>query len=461
MSLSHKKLLKKKQKRQKKQQKRHKTLVPKALYELPIVAAWETECVKGMISICFVRPINNTDYHLAMYLIDLWSLGVKDAYTGKVSYEQYKELTEYSRRFNRAEPGRLKRLLLDAVAFGRENGFEPGGDYAKMCHFIKAISTKDAQPHGMTFGNDGEVTYVANPESESAKEIKTRLATLEKTLGAGNFHFVVPENSLADTDPQHSVQKIVNNGKAVDMKSFSAEKHKGKILATTTNELQMFVRLYYVIQDLTGLIKAFDKLKCVEYMDENVFHLNYHKEAKNFGLEVGYKKVPEGLFPIILGYGHFRNNKTELIIDIRSYKRALSMIKFIDNNISRKVLHLNEMATYNEVMCDPNLTFDDVFNDIKSNPQAELMEKLELIKQDISITEDERRRESKAILGEQVNAATPVVTKNPVPFYEDGIKGMEISLMMRQIIAQRHADGEVNYSAKDLIKEVVSSDMEG
>lgn len=453
MALSHKKLLKKKQKQQKKQRAKNKAVPSKPIHELPIVAAWETECARGMMSICFARRLSNGDYHLCMYLLDLWALGVKDAYIRKASFEQYEELTERSHRFSRAEPGRLKQLLLDTVAFGRQNGFEPGGDYAKMRPFINGISTEGAEPHGMRFGDKGKVVYIANPETESAKEVKTRIATLEKTLGAGNFTCMVPEDAFAESDQPYSMQQMMYNGKPVDMNDLSATEREDMVLVTTTNEPQMFVRLYYTVRNFASVINAFDKLRCLEFMDDKVFHINYHKEAKKFGLDVGYKKIPKDMFPIILGYGHFRQNKSELTIDMRSYKRALSMIEFIDKHVDRNVLHLEEMATYNEVMSDPDLTFDDVFATIESNPQAELQAGIDALKKDDDLTNEARGEKLLAFLESQLDSPVPLVTKNPVSYYEDGIEHVETNLLMQEALAKKHASGETGYSIRDLLKE--------
>ncbi len=460
MSLNHKKLLKKKQKQKKKEKQRSKqqTVTPIAVHELPVISAWESDAHDGAISICFARQITSIQYHISMYLLDIWSLGVKDAYMRKVPFEQYKELVEDSHYYKRAEAGRLKKLLLDAVAFGRKNGFEPCGDYIKMKPFIKGISTENSSPHGMTFGKDGEVFYIANPETETVKQIKTRMATLEKTLGMGNFHFVLPDGILPNTPKAYVEQKMVVDGQVVDPSLLPPDENKKTFLATTTNELQMYARLYYSIKNFAALIKKLDKLKCVKYMDENTFHINYHKEAKNFGLEVAHKDVPKELFPIIFGDGRFRNQKTELTIDLRSYDRAVNMIEFIDKKISRKILYLNDIATYNEVMSDPKLTFDEVFSQIDSNPNDEVLAHLDELKSNQSLSDEERSAKSFEFFMQQMRA-NPLVTKKPVHFYKDGIKRIKTSLNMQKLIAQQHAEGNTDYTALDLIEQVVTSSM--
>lgn len=182
-------MLNKKQKKKKKQCATQKSIIPRAISELPVTDAWESEMIQGIQMGCFIRCVNSNDYHLMMFLLDTWALGIKDSYLRRLSYEGYERAIEGAPQFHRVEAGQLKLLVQDTATFGKKNGIEPIGSYKKMLPFMANIDSHDSEPHSVEFGKDGRVVYVANSENETPKEIKNRLASLEKTLGHDNFSY--------------------------------------------------------------------------------------------------------------------------------------------------------------------------------------------------------------------------------------------------------------------------------
>lgn len=458
MALSHKKLLKKQLKKQKKQKTKQSSVTPKAFYELPVFAAWETEFIQGIVSVCFARRITASEYHLSMYLLDTWALGVKDAYMRRCSYEEYDNNIESSHRYNRAEPGRLKQLILDTVSFGSENGFTPAGDYQKMLPFLNRVSTEGSESHDISFGDNGKVVYIANPEIETTKEIKERLVTLTETLGSEEFHFIAPQEIISpEATVGDSSRVLFREGKEVKIDELtSGDINNKRILKTLTNEPHMMVRLYYNITDFNLLIKALDKIDCVEYTDDSTFHFIYDDEAKNFGLDVPYNKVPKKAFPIILAHGHFFNKNTLLKLDLRSYRRAISIIKFIDTHIDRDALILDEIASYNELMYDPNVTFEQVFKDVEENPQESFSGFWSKIENDETLTKKEKSAKAIQYANSIAEKVKPVVTKYPTNYYEDGIESIEHHFTIQEILAHKHATGFPNYTLKNLLNEKIN-----
>ena len=148
--------------------------------------------VQGIQMGCFVRRINADDYHVMMYLLDTWALGVKDSYVRRWGLIDYEENSEQSLKFQRVEPGCLKLFIKDSAAFGVKNGIEPIGQYSKMLPYLVSIETEGAELPNIEFGDNGQVVYIANVENETSKEIEQRRFRLKETLGYGNFDFFVP-----------------------------------------------------------------------------------------------------------------------------------------------------------------------------------------------------------------------------------------------------------------------------
>jgi hypothetical protein len=189
MALSHKQQLKKKANKQKKRMSKNKTNVPVKISQLPIIESWQSDTVDGMTSICFARRISSLEYHISMYLLDTWALGVKDSFMQRVSFERYEQMMITSQRYKKADSGTLKSLIIDTVDFGHDNGFEPYGEYEKMLPYVSMISTVDSKSHDISFGDNGVVKYIPFPD-ESHVLVKKRLQTLDDKLGQGNYEFI-------------------------------------------------------------------------------------------------------------------------------------------------------------------------------------------------------------------------------------------------------------------------------
>jgi hypothetical protein len=193
MAQSHKQQLKKKQKQQKKKSKKMKLIQPSCVANFPVMSAWVSAMVQGIQMGCFVRRISADDYHVMMYLLDTWALGVKDSYVQLWSLIDYEKIIEQSPNFQRVEPGYLKLFIKESAAFGVKNGIEPIGKYSKMLPYLENIETEAAEQPNIEFGDNGRVVYIANVENETSKEIEQRLFRLKETLGDGNFDFFVPQ----------------------------------------------------------------------------------------------------------------------------------------------------------------------------------------------------------------------------------------------------------------------------
>jgi len=189
MALSHKQQLKKKANKQKKRMSKNKTNAPVKISQLPIIESWQSDSIDGMTSVCFARRISSLEYHISMYLLDIWALGVKDSFMQRISFEQYQQMMITSQRYTKVDSRTLKSLILDTVDFGRDNGFEPYGEYEKMLPYILRIPTVDSESHDTSFGDNGVVKYIPYPDEDHVL-VKKRLQTLDDKLGQGNYEFI-------------------------------------------------------------------------------------------------------------------------------------------------------------------------------------------------------------------------------------------------------------------------------
>lgn len=123
------------------------------------------------------------------YLLDTWCLGVKDV-VGPRTLKAAKLPAFRDGCFAPSDAQPLsapielaQHLVWGAVDYARGLGFEPHPDFAAATDHLE----RPDGPCPITFGNHGTPCYVAGPYDEPDRVVRT----LERSVGAGNFHFSV------------------------------------------------------------------------------------------------------------------------------------------------------------------------------------------------------------------------------------------------------------------------------
>jgi hypothetical protein len=129
-------------------------------------------------------------------LVDLGCLGVKNAFARRTTVEKY--LTEIRvgvTAFGAARHISLDlaaRIVREAIAYARSLGFEPHRDFRQFEPLL-AGGDADAAPEEIPFGEDGKPLYISGPHDN----VNHILATLNRTVGEGNYHYLIGDQSLA------------------------------------------------------------------------------------------------------------------------------------------------------------------------------------------------------------------------------------------------------------------------
>lgn len=133
-----------------------------------------------------------------IFLIDAFCLGVKDAFAFFRSPEDFHHvlLPGLSRnmRLRKVEPAYAKKLVLDAIAYARNNGFEPHKDYKLASKVLRDIDETVCKTE-FTFGKDGMPFYIAGPNDSEARS-KQVIDTLHRRFGSGGYHYMVEISPL-------------------------------------------------------------------------------------------------------------------------------------------------------------------------------------------------------------------------------------------------------------------------
>jgi hypothetical protein len=234
------------------------------------------------------------------------------------------------------------------------------------------------------------------------------------------------------------------------------------LLATMTGEHFQPVRLHYKVLNRPGLLRAFEKLRCLDYdPSRKRWVWLYAHEAKRLRFQRSYTQLPKELQPIVIGTFFLRSKET-LLLDLRSCERALQAIPFFDSHLPRKLVVPEEAEVVNRLFpatkANMNLTPDTLFDSrigTGVDPDA-LVQRLAEKTADVR-DPDEKLRVALADLTSRAKEPLPEIERFPVHYAEDGLGGLEVALRLRQTVAMQHWLGHPEYTLGDAIQSLIAT----
>jgi hypothetical protein len=159
------------------------------IYQCLIRDDWETELFSPVI---ITRQKPNGNFIFCSYVVDLQCLGVKDVNfdhnMGKYDYDDM--LAHYSMsmglRLVEIDPRLCFNIIYAAVEFAEDCGFQPHKDFAVGKYLLDDVD--EIEYMEIPVGKDGKPFFVAGPYDNSARIF----ATLKRTVGEGNFDYLMP-----------------------------------------------------------------------------------------------------------------------------------------------------------------------------------------------------------------------------------------------------------------------------
>jgi hypothetical protein len=147
----------------------------------------------GMGQLVFSRELHSGDVAVAVFLLDRYCLGVKDAFGRVMSRSERSELLDRLHEFGvrlPLDPPTARRLVEDAVAYGRNLGFEPHPDYSRVQPIFGDVDPQQAK-RTFEFGKDGKPFFVAGRHDSPARCLRI-INQLRERCGEGGSHYLVP-----------------------------------------------------------------------------------------------------------------------------------------------------------------------------------------------------------------------------------------------------------------------------
>lgn len=160
----------------------------------------------GIGTVIVARPKSGGRVEAGVFLVDVYCLGVKDAWLMAGPAAEYDELLEryqanYPLSPHPAAYGR--KLVEEAVRYARDLGLPPHRDYKRAARVFGGIDPA-ACTATFTFGLDGKPFFMVGP-STSPAQAKRIIEHLRAKCGEGNFHYLVGFDDPGDDDSDDDV----------------------------------------------------------------------------------------------------------------------------------------------------------------------------------------------------------------------------------------------------------------
>ncbi len=166
-------------------------------FQAPLYQCWEPQQLfrrdGGLGSVIITRKTDGHRVLMAVFLIDAFCLGVKNAFVKLFSESEYRFfLRELRTResLKSISPACARKLVEGAEAYARDLGFEPHKDYHTAKKVFGDIDTEECST-SFEFGLEGKPLYFAGPYDKQ-KFRDHIMKTLTDKLGPDGFDFIMP-----------------------------------------------------------------------------------------------------------------------------------------------------------------------------------------------------------------------------------------------------------------------------
>ncbi len=249
-------------------------------------------------------------------------------------------------------------------------------------------------------------------------------------------------------------------------------KEEKTLITTHTGEPSQPVRIYYQVVKPKTVLGVFKKLRCV-YFEQPLkrWRWTYEHEAKKLRFERSYAKIPKEVKPIVMGEFFWRGDQ-ELLLEVRSFDRAIKAIEFFEKRINSRAAQATKLRVVNrffaagehnvEQLLEP--PYDRFFDgdEVDVPDPVQLLQEAQEIQQSESVQEDSPKAWFE-YLEAKFKEKIPEIEEIPWDFYREsalGLSGLEMALTLRRIEASQHFAGNESFSQYDLIEQMTEKLVE-
>ena len=151
----------------------------------------------GIGPVILVRRLGAGQYMVAVFLVDVFCLGVKDVVGRKFSPTDMHEMIAQQNSRNplkSVSPGIARGFVEAAIDYAMSFGIAPHSDYRKVSPLWGDVQPEPV-PAEYQFGHDGKPHFVAGPYDDVIRQ-KQVVQALVANAGEGNFHYSAGGSAL-------------------------------------------------------------------------------------------------------------------------------------------------------------------------------------------------------------------------------------------------------------------------
>ena len=156
---------------------------------------------RGMASIYVLRRVTGGGHVLAAFLVDIWCIGLKDAW-GNLSITQQEfqesvlERLPAEMELARVDPDVVRRLVAGGIRFARQNGFRLPRHYQRWTALLGNLGNPETADL-RDFGVDGGLRYVG-----ALEDLRRRLvgSSAEAFLARPDVKYIIGPDDLYEPD---------------------------------------------------------------------------------------------------------------------------------------------------------------------------------------------------------------------------------------------------------------------
>jgi len=168
----------------------------------PILHCCTTDVLwdEGMSNVLVSRRLNNGSVAYAVFLLDIYCLGVKDVVFDVVPQSHY-DRQVYDKMFEdyqivELQPEAMRKLIEGAVDYARDIGLSPHADYRKAKLIFGDIDAESSAEE-FVYGKDGQPFFIAGPH-DSQTRCNQIIRALASHCGPDGFDYMTALPAMAD-----------------------------------------------------------------------------------------------------------------------------------------------------------------------------------------------------------------------------------------------------------------------
>lgn len=168
------------------------------IYECWLSSDWEES---GTASIFVSRIHTNGNVTFAMYLIDLFCLGIKESLyyfnQTKRDYNNFLNKMKENVRIEKVDYLLVHNIIFAAIEYADELGFKPTKHFTSVSQYILEEDTDEVELMDISCGCNGKPMFIKT-EFMSNGEAKRVIAQLDRSVGKGNYSVILNEYDEED-----------------------------------------------------------------------------------------------------------------------------------------------------------------------------------------------------------------------------------------------------------------------